>query len=105
MESTVSIVIPAFNEEHGIGGVLDAIKALGLHGEMIVIDDGSTDKTAEVARAHGAKVLSHPVNAGYGRSVKDGIKAAAHDIVVMTDADGTYPVEAIPALVEMIARG
>jgi glycosyltransferase involved in cell wall biosynthesis len=91
----ITLLIPAYNEEKGIGAVLDAVKRLDLPGEIIVIDDGSTDRTSEVARASGLKVLRHDVNRGYGQALKSGILEAQHDIVVITDADGTYPNEEI----------
>lgn len=84
---------------------MDALNALALPGEILVMDDGSADRTAEVAAAHGARVIRRAANAGYGRTVKDGIGEAAHDVIVVTDADGTYPLEQIPALLEMFAGG
>jgi glycosyltransferase involved in cell wall biosynthesis len=101
----VTVLIPAFNEEKGIGAVVDAVRALKLHGEVLVVDDGSTDKTAEVAREHGARVIRRAGNAGYGRTLKDGIAAAAHETIVVTDADGTYPVDKIPELLEVFSGG
>ncbi len=102
----ISVIIPALNEADGIGSVLAAIKALPLQAEIIVINDGSTDNTADVARHSGATlVLEHPVPAGYGYSLKAGIAAASNEIIVITDADGTYPVGSIPALVDMLNRG
>ena len=91
----VTLLIPAYNEEKGIGAVLDAVKRLNLPGEIIIIDDGSTDRTWEVVQASGLKVIRHDVNRGYGQALKSGILAAQHDIVVITDADGTYPNEEI----------
>jgi polyisoprenyl-phosphate glycosyltransferase len=101
----VSIIIPAYNEELAIGGVLDALKALGLPGEIIVVDDASTDATADVAREHGVRVIRRPANGGYGRSVKEGIAAMQTDVVVLSDADGTYPIDKIPALLERFFEG
>lgn len=72
---------------------------------MIVIDDGSSDQTASVAKDAGAVVLRHPAPGGYGRSLKDGIRHATNDIVAITDADGTYPVERLPELVQLIDSG
>lgn len=101
----VSIVIPAFNEEAAIGPVLMSIRALGLSAEIIIVDDGSADNTAQVAESMGARVVRHPVNCGYGKSVKDGVLAASHETILITDADGTYPVERIPDLLAIYARG
>ena len=94
-----SVVFPAYNEEEGIASVIDAIRAQNPACEIIVVDDGSTDDTAPAAETAGAVVIRHPANAGYGRSVMDGILAASHDVIVITDADGSYPVERIPDLV------
>jgi glycosyltransferase involved in cell wall biosynthesis len=87
---SISIVIPAFNEEGGLGDVLD-----GLHGsfpdiEIIVVNDGSSDSTAAVAAAKGAIVISHTRNLGYGASLKTGTRAAKGDYVLFCDADGQH---------------
>ena len=103
--SPVSIIIPAFNEEEGIGGVLERIRTLSLQAEIIVVDDGSTDKTAEVAAAAGARVMRNPMNRGYGFSLKHGMMHATHDTIVITDADGTYPIEEIPLLLTAFEKG
>ena len=101
----VSIIIPAWNEAEAIGPVLASLKALFIDAEIIVVDDGSTDATAAVALEHGARVVRRPANGGYGRSIKDGVAAAAADTIVVTDADGTYPVDRIPALVKKYEEG
>jgi glycosyltransferase involved in cell wall biosynthesis len=102
MTETVSIIIPAFNEEDGIGEVLDSIqqmmKSHAIEGEIIVVDDGSTDRTAEVVSASGVRLVQHESNRGYGATLKTGIRQARHDLMLISDADGTYPVEAIPIL-------
>jgi polyisoprenyl-phosphate glycosyltransferase len=103
----ISIVLPAYNEEQAIGRTLEAIAhaaELPAH-EVIVVDDGSSDRTGEIAAAAGARVIRHPDNAGYGRSLKDGIIAAAHDTIVILDADGTYPVADIAVLLAEFDRG
>jgi glycosyltransferase involved in cell wall biosynthesis len=101
-----SVIIPALNEEGGIGSVLDRLHKLSPKPpEIIVIDDGSTDKTGDIARSKGATVLRHPQPGGYGRSLKDGMKIATHDIIAVTDADGTYQLEAIPELLKKIEAG
>ncbi|MFI5320528.1 MAG: glycosyltransferase family 2 protein [Myxococcota bacterium] len=96
-----SVVIPAFNEERGIVPTLRELRETlrGLDYEIIVVDDGSRDRTAELARAEGVTVVQQPLNRGYGASLKTGIRRATHDVIVITDADGTYPASAIPALV------
>jgi len=96
-----SVVVPAFNEEGGIAGSIQELRAAleGLDYELIVVDDGSEDRTAEIAEEEGATVLRQPVNRGYGASLKAGIRAARHDDIVITDADGTYPAASIPQMV------
>lgn len=96
-----SVVIPAFNEERGIVPTLRELREqlAGLDYEIVVVDDGSRDRTAELARAEGVAVYQQPLNRGYGASLKAGIRRAKHDVLVITDADGTYPAAAIPALV------
>jgi glycosyltransferase involved in cell wall biosynthesis len=70
----------------------------------VVVDDGSEDGTAEAASVAGARVLRHRGNRGYGASLKTGIRAASHEIIAITDADGTYPGEYIPKMLELIDR-
>jgi len=96
-----SVVIPAFNEEGGIQAVIGELQEVltGCDYELLVVDDGSQDQTAHLARETGATVLSQPVNRGYGAALKIGIRHARHDRIVITDADGTYPASAIPSLV------
>lgn len=99
----VSVVIPALNEEKGVGdqirNIARVLNAEGIPYEIIVVDDGSTDRTAEQAAQAGARVLRHLENRGYGASLKTGIDAAQFDTIVISDADGTYPSDQIPALV------
>ena len=101
----VSVIVPAYNEEHGIGAVLaqlrETLVTLDLPHELLVVDDGSTDGTAaEARRAEGVTVLEHRANRGYGAALKTGIREARYELIVITDADGTYPNETIPKLVE-----
>ena len=99
-----SMIIPVYNEESSIGDVLnEAMNALkDIKHEIIVVDDGSIDKTAEIARAKGVKVISHPENAGYGTSIKTGIKASKYDYIGIVDGDGSYPVKDFPGMVEFM---
>jgi glycosyltransferase involved in cell wall biosynthesis len=106
----ISIVIPALNEQDAIvetvqrvQATLDAAKLVPY--EIIVVDDGSQDETGTRAAAMGARVIRHPHNAGYGHSLKDGIRDARYDLIAITDADGTYPIELLPALVERYRDG
>lgn len=103
----VSIVLPAFNEEEAIGRTLAEIQATlteaGLEGEVIVVDDGSVDGTAEeVARHPEVRLIRHAENRGYGAALKTGIRQAKQEVIAILDADGTYPCEMIPRLVAEI---
>ncbi len=104
----VSIVIPAFNEEGAIQTVIADVREIlvqhGVSPEIIIVDDGSTDGTAKMAAAAGATVLRHRSNRGYGAALKTGIAAATNECVVITDADGTYPAQYIPQLLEKLER-
>lgn len=100
---TVSIVIPAFNEEGQISNQIEKIRSSmdssgGREYEIIVVDDGSTDGTAKEAHRHPVRLIRLPENLGYGAALKRGIAAAKSDRIVIIDADGTYPSEAIPEL-------
>ncbi len=101
----ISVVVPAYNEaggiDHDLRGILDALATQDASYEVIVVDDGSEDDTAAVASAvDGVRVVQHPRNRGYGAALKTGIRHARGDIIVITDADGTYPPEQIPTLLE-----
>ncbi len=105
----VSVIIPAYNEEESIGGDLDiifqAMDEAGLHYEVIVVDDGSRDRTAEIARKYPrVKLMQHSKNRGSGAARKTGVRQAQGSIIVMTDADGTYPNRDIPRLVAEMAE-
>lgn len=94
----VTVVIPCLNEERGIEQVLGRMPAFV--DEVIVVDNDSTDRTAEVARAHGARVIREKVR-GYGRAYKTGLIEARGDIIVTLDGDHSYPVDAISYLLEV----
>ena len=100
---SVSIVIPVFNEEEAIGDDLDLViktmEATDYDYEIIVVDDGSTDRSADIVRQRTkVNLVEHPYNRGVGAARTTGIKHARGDIVVMTDGDGTYPNQDIPRL-------
>jgi len=108
----VSIVVPAYDEEEGITGVVDRLGALelGVPVEIIVVDDGSTDNTAAVLdalaeRIPGLRVVRHGRNLGYGAALKTGFTSARHGVVIITDADGTYPEDRIRDLLHRIDAG
>lgn len=83
----VSVVMAAYNEEPRIGDVLSVIKDHPLVGEIIVVDDGSIDKTAEIAKKHSVELIQNKHNLGKTLSVKKGIAAAKYDLIMMLDAD------------------
>jgi glycosyltransferase involved in cell wall biosynthesis len=95
-----TVVLPAYNEEQGISSVLKELSALGDDFEILVVDDGSTDGTARAVEESGARVIRHRRNMGYGAALKTGIRNARSPIIVITDADGTYPNHRIPELVD-----
>jgi len=108
-ESTtlISIVIPMYNEEQAIGAELERITAAmeqsGRPYEIIVVDDGSTDGSAQIVRRwEGVRLIQHPVNRGTGAARTTGLKAARGEVIVMTDADGTYPNQEMPRLVAVL---
>ncbi|MBK6916749.1 MAG: glycosyltransferase family 2 protein [Deltaproteobacteria bacterium] len=103
----VSIVIPAYNEERGAGPVIEEMLALlrrelaNIPWEVLIVDDGSSDRTAEVIAKYESdelRLIRHPHNRGYGAAIKTGVNAAAHPWILITDADGTYPAKHIPEL-------
>jgi glycosyltransferase involved in cell wall biosynthesis len=95
----LSIIIPVFNEEKNLAAVLAKVKALGLPAtEIIVIDDGSSDRSADIALALGANVIRHPYNIGNGAAVKTGIRAAKGQQLVLIDGDGQHQPEDLPKL-------
>jgi hypothetical protein len=110
---TLSVVIPALNEEDGISGILrqvlatrDALEAAGVSAlEVIVVDDGSVDATARIVEeTPGVKLIRHPVNRGYGAAIKSGFRGATGELLAFLDADSTYPPECLPGLCAVAIR-
>ncbi|MCE7869564.1 glycosyltransferase family 2 protein [bacterium CPR1] len=106
------VVLPAYNEEEGLAALLDkleiALADIDYH--VVVVDDGSRDATAEVARSRGAELLQHPQNMGLGATVRDGLVhagslAAPGDTVVVLDADDTHPPSRILAMQRKLEEG
>jgi glycosyltransferase involved in cell wall biosynthesis len=100
----VSFLVPAYNEEATLGEVLDRIAALGLDAQVIVVDDGSTDRTAAIAEERGATVIRQK-NAGKGAAIRAAIGVVDGDIAVIQDADMEYDPAEVPELIEPILRG
>jgi hypothetical protein len=110
----LSVVIPAYNEEHGIDSIArrvlatrDRLAEVGVDGlEVLIVDDGSRDRTAEVASAiDGVTLIRHPRNLGYGAALKTGFSKARGDLIGFLDADGTYPPEYFPELCRLTMNG
>ncbi|HLJ81038.1 MAG TPA: glycosyltransferase family 2 protein, partial [Ktedonobacterales bacterium] len=104
----ISIVLPCLNEEAAIGGCIDALQHIIIRGhlsaEILVVDNASTDRSAEIARERGARVVSQPER-GYGNAYLKGFAEARGTYIVMADADSTYDFNEIDALVEPLRHG
>ena len=104
----VSVVLPCLDEVESVGActreALEALDSVGLRGEVIVVDNGSEDGSPDVAAAAGARVI-HEEQRGYGSALRAGFDAARNEIVVMADADLTYPLDKIGKLVDPVAKG
>jgi glycosyltransferase involved in cell wall biosynthesis len=98
----VSVIIPAYNEEESIQEVIRRVEHAVPGAEIIVVDDGSTDKTYEIAKKTGVKVISYKPNKGKTFALKTGYENALNDIIVNIDADSSYPPEEIPNLLKKI---
>ena len=104
----ISLIIPCFNERNAIEHTIDEVNFLlgkALH-EIIVVDDGSFDGTYEILKNRkDIKLVRNPYNKGYGFSIKKGILASSGEIIAITDADGTYPIESILLMVKKLEEG
>lgn len=100
----ITVLIPVLNEEKSIGQVIDDVKkvmdAQDKEYEILVVDDGSTDRTAEISKGKGARVVSHPRNRGTGAARTTGVINSKGELIVMIDGDCTYPAESIPELLK-----
>lgn len=103
--NSLSIIIPAKNESGAIGDVVAEIRRLHADAEILVVDDGSEDDTARLAKAAGASVLSHPISLGNGAAIKSGARAARGDVLVMMDGDGQHRPADINDLVAKLDEG
>ncbi len=112
--TTLSIVIPAYNEEDGISEIIhrvlsirDDLKKVGVGNlELLVVDDGSMDRTAEITRGiEGCELIRHQKNRGYGAALKTGFSRATGELIGFLDADGTYPPEYFPQLCSVALNG
>lgn len=100
----VSVIIPAKNEERGVAKTLEELGGVlrqnNFNYEIIVVDDASTDMTGKIAQEKGVKVITHDFNRGYGASIKTGVHQSSYEVILITDADGTYPVEEVPNILK-----
>jgi dolichyl-phosphate beta-glucosyltransferase len=105
----LSVVIPAYNEERRIGDslrrVLEFLRTLPSPSEVLVVDDGSADRTAAVVEGNRVRLLRNGVNRGKGYSLKHGVLMAEGEFVLLSDADLSTPIEELPRLLEPVARG
>jgi glycosyltransferase involved in cell wall biosynthesis len=100
-QQSLSVLIPARNEEQSLASTVAAIeqhRALFKSMEIIVVNDGSNDRTGEIARTLPVRLIEHEITQGYGASLKDGLRVATGELVLIADADATYPLEEIPRL-------
>lgn len=112
--TVLSVVIPAYNEENGIAEIASRVLSVGPalqkvgvdRLELLVVDDGSRDRTAEVAQSiRGVTLIRHPKNKGYGAALKTGFSKASGELIGFLDADGTYPPEYFPQLCQVALNG
>ncbi|MEX2421903.1 MAG: glycosyltransferase family 2 protein, partial [Actinomycetota bacterium] len=107
-EPEITVVIPCLNEEEAVGNVVDqaleGIRRSGRSGEVVVVDNGSTDRSAEIAEARGARVVRE-LRRGYGSAYLTGLEEARGEYIVMGDADETYPLQELGPFVDRLEQG
>jgi glycosyltransferase involved in cell wall biosynthesis len=104
-KTSLSVIMPTYNEEQAVGMVLEQVKHYSSAFETeIIIVDSSSDQTAEIARSMGATVIKTPPR-GHGDALRKGLAAAQHDFIITADCDNTYPMEYIPILLDLIKAG
>ncbi len=99
---TLTIALPAFNEGSAIAGVIAAVREQAPQAEVLVVDDCSTDGTADAAQAAGARVIRHPYNKGNGASIKTAVRHATGEVLLIIDADGQHDPHDIPRLLDLM---
>lgn len=97
-----SVIVPAHNEEESLPIVLDELQALGEDIEVVVVDDGSTDRTAEIASHYRCRLVQHESNRGKAEAIRTGIAAASAEKIIFIDGDDTYPASAVPQLIDAL---
>jgi glycosyltransferase involved in cell wall biosynthesis len=100
-----SVVIPAKNESKSIPVLIKQLLSLPELKEIIIVDDGSTDETGDIAEKHGATVVRHPYSKGNGAAIKSGARAATGDVIVFMDADGQHSPDDVQRLLEKLDQG
>lgn len=103
--TSVSVIIPAKNEEQGLALILPTIRQILPDAEIVVVDDGSSDGTSDVAGRHGARVIRHPYSVGNGAAIKSGARIAKGKVLVFMDADGQHNPEDIHRLTAQLENG
>ena len=112
-ENSISVFFPCYNEQDNVARTteqaLDVLEKLGIDFEVIIVNDGSSDNTAEIAdgianRNNMVKVVHHPTNLGYGAALQSGFKAATKELVFYTDGDGQFDIAEMPKLLELIEQ-
>lgn len=100
-----ALILPAYNEERGLAATLRAVERIPIRIEVVVVDDGSQDATADVAEAAGVRLVRHASNRGKAEAIRTGISSTDARRIVVMDADATYPADAIAPMLELLADG